>query len=59
MSDRTLKVETGILTNGDVVQMRDVLGDVTYRYVNLCAEQMDAKVRESLIALGWTPPTNT
>lgn len=44
------------MTDFGVVQKRDILGDITCHYVNVCGAQMDEAIKAKLIELGWTPP---
>lgn len=53
--NNTLTVRTEVI--GElVVQEMNVMGEVTRRFANLAEADMDEKIREALINLGWTPP---
>jgi hypothetical protein len=56
--DRMMTVTTELTADG-VMQTRDIFGEITRQYANLCAMQMDAAIREKLIQFGWTPPETT
>lgn len=59
MNDKNTMTVSTWLDESGVWQRRDVLGEVTHLYARICAAQMDAKIRERLIELGWTPPPET
>ena len=42
---------------GDVIQEINIMGETTRRVAETSAAQFDAKIREALIAQGWTPPS--
>ena len=44
---------------GDVIQETDIMGQTTRRIAETSAAHFDAKIREALIAQGWTPPPST
>lgn len=50
-----LKVSTSPTPQG-ILQTRDVMGDVTHHFVQLCAKQMDDAIRARILELGWLPP---
>lgn len=54
--ERHLSVHTELRDGHNIAQTMDVLGEITRRFVRLSAQQLEDKVREGLIALGWTPP---
>lgn len=43
-------------TTEGVGQRIDIMGDITTRFANLCAEKMDSGIRAKLLELGWSPP---
>lgn len=45
-----------VLTDTGVLQTRDICGEVTHHFAAVCAKQMDEKLRERLLELGWMPP---
>lgn len=52
-----MRVKTEITEDGcGVMQVRDMLGSVTTHYLRLCEEQMESRLREALVGMGWTPP---
>lgn len=54
-TNNKLSVRTEVI--GDlVVQELDVMGQVTRRFADVAASQMDREIRRALIKLGWTPP---
>lgn len=48
---------TTSLTDDGVLQESDVLGERIRQIANIRAAQFDAAVREKLVQLGWTPPS--
>lgn len=53
MTDRfTINIKTDADEQGIITQRVDILGDIQRHVI----DTRDAQVRESLIALGWTPP---
>ena len=51
-----MTARVGVNEAGDVVQEIDFCGQITRRFFNAAAAQLDAAIRARLIELGWTPP---